>query len=281
MRWPPWTSNTNEKEGKEDKREDKPPSSKKEDKAILHATDWAAFTESRTLIPTAILTSAILLTVYVRTRVLRRFRDAPSIPSEGLRRRSVFGQVTSVGDGDNFRLYHTPGGRLAGWGSSWKKVPTAKKELKDETIHIRLAGVDAPELAHFGRPAQPYAREAHVWLTSYLLDRRVRAYLHRHDQYGRVVASVYVRRGFELPLPFVRRDVSYEMLRRGLATVYEAKQGAEFGGPAKEIKYRNAERWARLWRKGLWKDYHRKGWESPRDYKNRMGMSEQETKNGV
>ncbi|KAJ5245887.1 hypothetical protein N7468_000870 [Penicillium chermesinum] len=204
----------------------------------------------------------------------------PASPPSWLRRRTVFGQVTSVGDGDNFRLYHTPGGRLAGWGwLPWKRVPVNKKELKDQTIHIRLAGIDAPELAHFGRPEQPFARDAHAWLTSYLLNRRVRAYVYRQDQYSRVVASVYVRRAFDLP-PFRRRDVSYEMLKRGLATVYEAKAGSEFGGPDKEKKYRKIERWAKARAKGLWKDYGRTGsdWESPRECKTRMGLADDEKK---
>lgn len=142
-------------------------------------------------------------------------------------------------------------------------------------IHIRLAGVDAPELAHFGRPEQPFAREAHIWLTEYLSNRRVRASVYKQDQYNRVVASVCVRRAFDFP-PFRRRDVSYEMLRRGLATVYEAKVGAEYGGDAMEQKYRRAEWWAKRRSKGLWKDARRagSGWESPREYKSRMTRSE-------
>lgn len=66
------------------------------------------------------------------------------------------------------------------------------------------------------------------------------------------------------------------MLKRGLATIYEAKTGAEFGGEEMERKYRKAELQAKTRGKGLWKDYHRKGaeWESPREYKRRMGMME-------
>lgn len=66
------------------------------------------------------------------------------------------------------------------------------------------------------------------------------------------------------------------MLKRGLATVYEAKVGAEFGGDAMEQKYRRAEAWAKRRSKGLWKDYRQfgSGWESPREYKTRMGKSD-------
>ena len=123
MRWPPWSSESNN---------DEKQTSSSSTNSIL---DWKAYTEPRTLVPTLVLTSGILLAVRFHRSYLRRIPDAPSISSSWLRRRSVFGQVTSVGDGDNFRIFHTPGGRLAGWGwLPWKKVPTNKKELKDNTV---------------------------------------------------------------------------------------------------------------------------------------------------
>ncbi|KAL5365366.1 putative endonuclease lcl3 [Aspergillus floccosus] len=287
MRWSPWGSKSQQADTPSpntEQQEQQPPTvpvarpsrSNKDWNQSVNAFDWAAFTELRTIIPTVILTTAILGIVHIHRRYLRRFPDAVSIAPSYFRQRSILGQVTSVGDGDNFRLFHTPGGRLAGWGwLPWKKVPTSKKELRDKTVHVRLAGIDAPELAHFGRPAQPFAREAHQWLTAYLMTRRVRAFVHRQDQYQRVVASVYVRRALDFP-PFRRRDVSYEMLRRGLATVYEAKAGAEFGGPDMERRYRRAEWWAKFRGVGLWKGFRRnKEWESPREFKTRMGLEDQ------
>ena len=59
------------------------------------------------------------------------------------------------------------------------------------------------------------------------------------------------------------------MLRMGLATVYEAKSGAEFG--LLEDRYRKAESWAKLKRKGMWGG-KKKDYESPRDYKSRMAL---------
>ncbi|KAL2808132.1 nuclease domain protein [Aspergillus granulosus] len=276
MRWPPWSSRSHCSPGNNDESEDRQQTSTTTTNT-LNSFTWASFTSPQTLIATAILTSAILSAARFHRRYLRRFPDATSIPTTYFRRRSIFGKVTSVGDGDNFRIFHTPGGRLAGWGwLPWKRVPTLKKELRNNTIHIRLAGVDAPELAHFGHPEQPFAREAHEWLTSFLLNKRVRAYVHRPDQYQRAVATVYVRRAFDFPIPFRRRDVSYEMLSRGLATVYEAKSGSEFGGKAKEKEYRNAEWWAKTKRSGLWKGFrNNKEWESPREYKTRMGAEGQ------
>ncbi|KAL4916984.1 hypothetical protein BDW62DRAFT_184760 [Aspergillus aurantiobrunneus] len=281
MRWPPWSSKSQDPADTNDEQQQQqhwlPFTSNQNNQKPNALFDWTAFTEPRTLIPTLILTSAILSAARFHRSYLRRFPDATSIPAAYFRCRSIFGKVTSVGDGDNFRIFHTPGGRFAGWGwLPWKRVPREKKELKDNTIHIRLAGVDAPELAHFGRPEQPFARDAHEWLTSYLLNRRVRVYLHRPDQYQRAVATVYVRQVLDFPLPFRRRDVSYEMLRRGLVTVYEAKSGSEFGGEAMESRYRNAEWWAKLKGHGMWKGHRRsKDFESPREYKTRMGLDEQ------
>ena len=148
---------------------------------------------------------------------------------------------------------------MAGWGwLPWRQIPKDKKALKDNTVHVRLAGVDAPELPHFGREGQPGGKEAIDWLTAYILGRRVRAYVYRRDQYDRVVATVYVRRGL------LRRDVGLQMLKGGLATIYEAKTGAEFG--LLEDKYRTHEALARSKRAGIWGD---KNFESPRDFKTR------------
>lgn len=146
MRWPPWSSESNNDDGDEKQRSSSFSSSHSAPSTNNSSSslDWAAFTESRTLIPTLILTSGILLAFRFHRNYLRRFPDAPSISPSFLRRRSVFGQVTSVGDGDNFRIYHTPGGRLAGWGwLPWKKVPTSKKELKDNTVRL-LSPLHAP-----------------------------------------------------------------------------------------------------------------------------------------
>lgn len=232
--------------------------------ALLTPSPWQILTSPENLVPTLLLTSTCLAFYTFYRSYLRRIPAAGNISPGFFRKRSVVGRVTSVGDGDNFRIFHTPGGRLAGWGwLPWRKVPTEKKELKGKTIHVRLAGVDAPELAHFGRPSQPYSQDALDWLRKYVLNRRVRAYVYKRDQYDRVVATVYVWRGF------LRRDVGLQMLRAGLATVYEAKSGAEFGVGLEE-KYRKAEWWAKLMKKGMWaaKGKH---FESPREYKTRHG----------
>jgi endonuclease YncB( thermonuclease family) len=233
--------------------------------SIQQHTSWSSYTQPQTIIATLVLTSSLVGGYRLYRTFLRRIPIASSIKQSYFRKRSILGKVTSVGDGDNFRIYHTPGGWLAGWGwLPWRRVPTEKKALKDQTIHVRIAGIDAPELAHFGKPAQPYGQEALEWLTNYLAGRRVRAYVYRADQYQRVVATAYVWKGF------IRRDVGLQMIRAGLATVYEAKTGAEFGD-GKEEKYKKAMWWAKTRRKGMWAGGS-KNFESPREYKTKHGM---------
>jgi hypothetical protein len=143
MRWPQWSteSSNDDKELPERKANSSTassyptPATNNSDSVL----DWGDFAESRTLISTVLLTSGILLAVRFHRSYLRRIPDAPSISPSFLRRRTIFGKVTSVGDGDNFRIFHTPGGRLAGWGwLPWKKVPTTKKELKDNTVRLSV-----------------------------------------------------------------------------------------------------------------------------------------------
>jgi endonuclease YncB( thermonuclease family) len=118
---------------------------------------------------------------------------------------------------------------LLGWGLL-RKIPASRKDLaKAGTIHVRLAGVDAPEGAHFGNRAQPYAEEAQKWLTSYVLGRRVRVILLARDRYERVVCSVKIWKWGR------RRDVSLEMAKAGWAEMYD-NAGAEYGGLERELR---------------------------------------------
>ena len=57
-----------------------------------------------------------------------------------------------------------------------------------------------------------------------------------------------------------------EMVKRGLATTYEAKSGAEFGGL--KAVYEKAEAKAKRKRQGMWSG-KASAFESPREYKTR------------
>ncbi|KAF3922965.1 hypothetical protein ABW20_dc0102283 [Dactylellina cionopaga] len=223
----------------------------------------------------SITTAATALTlVYVYRNLLKRYPNANSLPPHFFRRKGLYGKVVSVGDADNFRIFHTPGGRWMGW--EWfpgRKVPSGRRELKGLTIHVRIAGVDAPEGAHFGKPSQPHSSESLAYLSNLLTSRYVRAYVFRRDQYERVVCSVSVKRRGILGLLGFKQDLGLLMLRDGMAQVYEGTYGIEFGRKeGMEAKYRAAEEDARARKVGIW---GLKGmYESPGQYKARFGGKE-------
>ncbi|KIJ13684.1 hypothetical protein PAXINDRAFT_135774, partial [Paxillus involutus ATCC 200175] len=201
----------------------------------------------------------------------KRLRSSEWVTPDVLaRRRWVRGVVTSVGDADNFRLYHTPGIGWR-WPLKFRRVPTASKDLKDKTIHIRIAGVDAPEGAHFGRPSQPYAEESLAWLKNRIEGRTLYCQLIRKDQYSRIVGVPLVPRRF-LPL-FLSKSwgspLALDMLRAGTATTYE-QAGAEYGPWGRKVFLR-LEAEARADRRGMWKNAE--SVETPAEYKRRYAAT--------
>lgn len=193
--------------------------------------------------------------IYVR--FFKRLRSVEDVRTSRLGGRWIKGVVTSVGDADNFRLWHTPYLHR-------QVIPSTRAALKDETLHIRLAGVDAPEMAHFGNPAQPFSDEASEWLTKTVMGKKLHVQLFSKDRYGRIVGMVYLR---EFPYLF-RKNVSEEMLKVGLATVYTQK-GAVHAGMLEH--FHEIERIAKKKRVGMWGQSSRK-YESPADFKRRTSQ---------
>ena len=299
MPWPNWTFWRQDAKEDDKKQQDEPTSTVTETlsaavprpsnapspsswNSSLNKTDWSHYTTTQTIVISGITTLTTLALIRLYKTYLRRIPSVDYLKPGFFRHRNFYGYVTRVGDGDNFHLFHTPGGKLMGWG--WMPGRRAKDILrqakkKQGTMHVRLAGVDAPEMAHFGRPEQPYGKEALEWLRGFVLGRYVRAYPYRQDQYNRVVCSVYKRRW-----GLFRSDVGYNMLKSGMATVYEAKFGSEFGN--REAEYRAAEERAKQRKIGMWHEpglvgklLGKKGsFESPREYKTRM--ADMEEKNG-
>jgi hypothetical protein len=100
------------------------------------SSDWhTSFTDPRTVISSIALAATSVACVRLYKTYLRRIPSVNHIKPDYFRRKGLFGQVTSVGDADNFRLYHTPGGRIAGWGwLPWKRVPTKRDGLTNQTV---------------------------------------------------------------------------------------------------------------------------------------------------
>ncbi|GAA6062936.1 hypothetical protein JCM10212_005949 [Sporobolomyces blumeae] len=195
-------------------------------------------------------------------RCVRRIRTVDDLRPSDFAPRRLRGVVTSVGDADNFRVWHTPLLRR------FAAVPTTRSALKGETLHVRLAGVDAPELAHFGKPAQPFSSEALDLLTNTVLGRTVTVELHQRDRYGRVVGMAYIR---SFPW-FKRKNVSEVLLRAGLATVYR-QAGAVHAGQLS--RFERLEEDAKARKIGMWSISSR-SYESPAAFKKRWAAGKGE-----
>lgn len=79
--------------------------------------------------------------------------------------------------------------------------------------HVRLLGINTPEIAHDREPGQPGGQEAKKRLTALIGGQVVQLFTdkERRDNYGRLLAQVYHRDG---------RWINAELVREGLAHVY-------------------------------------------------------------
>lgn len=113
-------------------------------------------------------------------------------------------------------------------------------ELNDGR-HVRLLGINAPEIAHHGRTGEPLADDAKRFLRKQVNGKQVRLrYDQQHrDHYHRLLARLYLEDG---------TDAGALLLQRGLAHAlfkWPNLQGAEH--------YYALERVARGQRRGIWK----------------------------
>ena len=141
--------------------------------------------------------------------------------------KTIYGRVVRVIDGDTIRVRHCPS-RFFSTGRSFD--PNAKR-IYDSTLSIRIYGVDCPELQKRSSdpPSQPFAQEAMDFTTKLVMGKLVRIKLLRKDQYGRAVGKVETTRKLMMIPPFSRKDISIELIKRGLATLYTGG-GAEYDG---------------------------------------------------
>ena len=189
-----------------------------------------------------------LVSVFTDMGTFRTVRDIPK--SYFKENKIVYGQVVKVVDGDTVRIRHQP-------------TPFSSAEfsgnLKDETIMVRIAAVDCPETAKFGQEGQPFGDEAKEFATKAVLGKRVRVKALAKDRYDRLLGTVRYDDGIA-----GEKDLSEELLRRGLAVVYR-QGGAQYDG--RKSEYEGLEKEAKQARRGLWSQ--KGGGESPAEYKAR------------
>lgn len=126
-------------------------------------------------------------------------------------------------------------------------------------------------MAHFGNPAQPYAKEALEELTHLVKGRYITVGLGHLDQYNRLVGTPYVWRP---PYVLGPTNVSLFLVKSGLATVY-TQSGAEYGKSSYldvmlgrtssgQVRLIRAQELAKKWRRGMWSLKHMT---TPAEYK--------------
>ena len=106
--------------------------------------------------------------------------------------------------------------------------------------HVRLIGINAPELGRDGTPDQPLARDAHLTLQRLIGRRQVRLAvgIDNYDHYGRLLAHIVLEDG---------RTAQQHLLRRGLASVIAYPPNLRY-----LKRYRRAEAAARQAGLGIW-----------------------------
>ena len=103
---------------------------------------------------------------------------------------------------------------------------------------IRLQGIDSPELGRRGQKSQPYGLQAKRELTRLVSQKKISLKQYGIGGYNRVLAEVFAG----------TRNVNLEMVRSGLAEVYQGKLSPAFDSAA----YFQAQERAKRAGKGMW-----------------------------
>ncbi len=170
------------------------------------------------------------------------FETAQDIPGDLFKSKvEIRAIVKQVTDGDTMKVRHVPGNREEKFTGP----------LKYHTVIVRIAAVDAPEIAKQGKEGQPYSQESKTFVESKLLNKEVKVKLLSRDQYGRVIGLVKFKEGGIFGFFRKEKDLSEELLKRGLATVYR-QGGGQYDGSIK--RWESIEEEAIKRRKGMWKN---------------------------
>jgi micrococcal nuclease len=111
----------------------------------------------------------------------------------------------------------------------------------DEAVHVRLIGINTPEIAHFGKPGECFGIRAATLTRRLALGRRVvlQAGREKHDRYGRLLAYVRVLGGPD--------DLERTLLARGAARTLAIPPNID-----RAAAYAGLENAARGAGRGLW-----------------------------
>lgn len=136
---------------------------------------------------------------------------------------------------------------------------TFKAEVNDIEIIVRFIAIDAPEISYKkGEPSQPFCNQSKKALMDLILYRTVEIKGYGLDKHNRLLAVVFLG----------GRNVGVEMIRQGLAEVYQGEMPDNFN-----IKdYKQAEFDAKTARRGMWNQGN--NYVSPREWRGREWRKE-------
>lgn len=156
---------------------------------------------------------------------LSAFPGAACPLPEGLERESV--QVAGVHDGDSVRLAD---GR-----------------------RVRLIGINAPELAREGRPAEPLAKAAREELKKQLVESEVLLVQdqERHDHYGRTLGHLFTLEGKSLEAALLRQGLGFHIAIPPNMTLASCLSEAEGEARAASLGVWAENQWPALEASGL------------------------------
>ena len=167
--------------------------------------------------------------------MLTYYADQESLPSTFPKNAYMIGKVHKVHDGDT--LLFTP--------MTLFSLFNQKNSSRKSKISLRLAGIDAPETEKKGQAGQPFAVESREFL-SQTMHKIILIKPFSKDQYGRLVGMAY---DLPLLLPWFKRNLCLESVKRGLSVVYHG-MGSEYGDLKKELM--EAQKKASKDKKGIW-----------------------------
>ncbi|RYH21181.1 hypothetical protein EON65_21285 [archaeon] len=184
----------------------------------------------------------------------QQFETASDIPDSFFKGKKIIHTVVEkIVDGDTVRVRH----------KSCTRARSYEGPMKDHTIMVRIAAVDTPETAKRGEKGQPFAEEARLFTEKQLKNKEVDVKLLSKDKYGRVIGRISYKSTYFFGMVSIKRDISEELLKQGLAVVYR-QGGAQYDGGV--AQWNALEQRAIQQKKGMWKNGKDKV-ETPAQYK--------------
>ncbi|MDY6986731.1 MAG: thermonuclease family protein [Thermodesulfobacteriota bacterium] len=129
------------------------------------------------------------------------------------------------------------------WASEWKRVTwvdDGDTVVLSDGVRVRYIGVNAPEVAHEGRPAERFGPEARAFNGKLVFQKKVRLELDREeqDQYNRLLAYVFLEDGTFVNAELVRGGYAYCLFQRP-----NTKYDGQLLGLQKEAMKKRAGLW--------------------------------------